>query len=312
MQQRGVLGDDRDLRAQRFLRDAGDVLAVDQDAAFLDVEEAQQQVDRRRLAGAGAADQADLLARLHGEVEAVEHRISALPVAGHDLAAVAETQVLEHDLATRDLELRRLRRVGEPDRLRDRHHAFLHDADVLEDVGHLPGDPARDVDDLPGQRQRHRDGADFDLADRPQVDREPGGAGHHHRVERRQRQAEQRVEPQRGVEHAGVLVDRVAHIGVLLARAGEQLHRQDVGVAVDHAPGQHRAHLGHVLRAVAHARHEDAQHHQIGGEPDQDRQREPAVGGGEQDHRARCRRRGRTRRPSAARPASRGSPGRSA
>ena len=77
VQQRGVLRHHRDLRAQAFLRDRGDVLAVDQDAAALDVEEAQQQVDRGRLAGAGAADQPDLLARLHGEREAVEHSIRA-------------------------------------------------------------------------------------------------------------------------------------------------------------------------------------------------------------------------------------------
>ena len=54
-----------DLRAQALLRDRGDVLAVDQDAAAFEIEEAQQQVDQRRLAGAGAADQPDLLARLH-------------------------------------------------------------------------------------------------------------------------------------------------------------------------------------------------------------------------------------------------------
>ena len=65
MQQRGVLRHHRDLRAQRLLRRARDVLAVDQDAAAFEVEEAQQQVDHGRLAGAGAADQADLLARPH-------------------------------------------------------------------------------------------------------------------------------------------------------------------------------------------------------------------------------------------------------
>ena len=48
--------------AQAVLRHVRDVLAVDQDAALLEVVEAQQQVDERRLAGAGAADQADLLA----------------------------------------------------------------------------------------------------------------------------------------------------------------------------------------------------------------------------------------------------------
>ena len=63
VQQRGVLRHHADLRAQAVLRDVGDVLAVDQDAARLQVVEAQQQVDERRLAGARAADQADLLAR---------------------------------------------------------------------------------------------------------------------------------------------------------------------------------------------------------------------------------------------------------
>ena len=62
MEQRGVLGDHADLRAQALLRDLGDVLAVDEDAAVLQIVEAQQQVDERRLAGAGAADKADLLA----------------------------------------------------------------------------------------------------------------------------------------------------------------------------------------------------------------------------------------------------------
>ncbi len=97
MQQRGVLRHHRDLRAQAFLRDAGDVLAVDQDAAVLEVEEAQQQIDERRFAGAGAADQADLLAGLDVEDE---------PVDQPALAAVAEAHVVEAHLAARDVERR--------------------------------------------------------------------------------------------------------------------------------------------------------------------------------------------------------------
>ncbi len=53
VQQRGVLGHHRDLRAQAFLGGERDVLAVDQDTAALQVEEAQQQVDDGRFAGAG-------------------------------------------------------------------------------------------------------------------------------------------------------------------------------------------------------------------------------------------------------------------
>ena len=65
VQQRGILRHHRNLRAQGFLRHFRDVLAVDQDAAAFELEEAQQHIDQRGLAGAGAADQADLLARLH-------------------------------------------------------------------------------------------------------------------------------------------------------------------------------------------------------------------------------------------------------
>ena len=69
VQQRGVLRHHARSARAGFLRDLRDVLAVDQDAAVLEVEEAQQQVDQRRLAGAGAADQADLLARLDRQRE---------------------------------------------------------------------------------------------------------------------------------------------------------------------------------------------------------------------------------------------------
>ena len=74
MQERRVLRDHADRGAQALLRHVADVLAVDADAALLDLVEAQQQVDERRLARARAADQADALARPHDEVEVVEHR----------------------------------------------------------------------------------------------------------------------------------------------------------------------------------------------------------------------------------------------
>ncbi|KAG1318371.1 hypothetical protein G6F62_012391 [Rhizopus arrhizus] len=68
MQQRGVLGDHADLLAKAFLGDMGDVLVVDQDAAAFQVVQAQQHVHQGRFAGAGRADQAELLARRHHQV----------------------------------------------------------------------------------------------------------------------------------------------------------------------------------------------------------------------------------------------------
>src|SRR6185437_17131762 len=63
MQQRGVLRHHRDMRAETLLRHTRDIGAVDQDTAALDLVEAQQQIDERRFAGAGMADEADALAR---------------------------------------------------------------------------------------------------------------------------------------------------------------------------------------------------------------------------------------------------------
>ena len=77
---------------------------------------------------------------------------------------------------------------------------------------------------------------------RPQQQREAAGAGHQQRVERRRASKPNSVLSRSDSWNwRGVLVDRLAHIGVLVARAREQLHGQDVGVAVDDPPGQHGA-----------------------------------------------------------------------
>ena len=52
--------------------------AVDRDAAALDVVEPQQQVDQRRLAGAGRADDPDPLARPDLEADVAQHVVFAL------------------------------------------------------------------------------------------------------------------------------------------------------------------------------------------------------------------------------------------
>ena len=63
VEQGRVLGDRGDGAAQTALRDVGDVLAIDDDAAGLQVVEALDQLDEGRLARAGGTDQGDALAR---------------------------------------------------------------------------------------------------------------------------------------------------------------------------------------------------------------------------------------------------------
>ena len=67
VEQAGVLEHGRDRLAQRLLRHAADVDAVDQDAAVLRRMHTLQEVDERRLAGAGRPDDGDRLAGLHLE-----------------------------------------------------------------------------------------------------------------------------------------------------------------------------------------------------------------------------------------------------
>ena len=69
----------------------------------------------------------------------------------------------------------------------------------------------------------------------------------------------------------------LADEGVLLRRPGEELDRQDIGVAVDDPPGQQAALLGGRARAVPHPRHQHPQQRGIGAEPDRDGHRQPPV-----------------------------------
>ena len=92
VKQRDVLRHDGDGLAQALLRDARDVLAVDQDAAALQIVEALQQGEQRRLAAAGMADQADALARPEVQIEIPEDPLAV---------AVAEIDMLELDAARR-------------------------------------------------------------------------------------------------------------------------------------------------------------------------------------------------------------------
>ena len=84
------LADDGDLVAERGERQRAEVVAVEEDAAAGRVVEPRQQVEDRRLAGAGAADEGDALAGLDREGEAVE---------GDVAVGIGEMHVLEADLA---------------------------------------------------------------------------------------------------------------------------------------------------------------------------------------------------------------------
>src|SRR4051794_23780762 len=104
VEQQRLLKDHADVPPQRCQRHPADVHAVDPDEAGLRIEGAMQQRNRRRLAGAGRADQRDGLAGKRGEGEVLDRR---------PLAVIGEGDVVEFDEA------------GEPTRI-DRVVPVMH------------------------------------------------------------------------------------------------------------------------------------------------------------------------------------------
>ena len=126
VEQHGVLRHDTDGGAQAGLGVVAHVVAVDDDAAFAHVIEAEQQAGERGFSGAGRPDDGDLVAGGHGEIDALEDFAFRL---------VAEMHVLEGDGAWRIVgqfrcKLDRIRRVLHlfVDGEQTEHLLHVHDA----------------------------------------------------------------------------------------------------------------------------------------------------------------------------------------
>ena len=263
--------------AQALLGHRGDVLAIDEDAPALQVVQAQQQADQGRLAGAGGAHQADLLAGAHLEVEPADHPAGL---------AVVEVDVLETHRASADPQGLGVRAVEHLARLDDGAHAVLHGADVLEDAVDHPHDPFGHVVDADHQAQGQGDGAGADLRLTPQPQRQGAGAGDQQAIEAGDAEFQ-------GGDGAGLPaypVEQALHglagVAFLLLAVGEQLEGGDVAVAVDHPAHQLRARRRGRGRARLDARHEVAQQQAVAENPQTQRQYQAQVGFGEQVQRA--------------------------
>ncbi len=247
MQQGGVLRDHADGLAKAVLGHVGDVLAIDEHAAGLDVVEAQQQVHERGLARTGASDEADALAGPYGQVQVVDHRASRL---------VAEGHALERHLAARHRQGTGVRCVHHGAGAGEGVDAVLDGADALEQRGHFPHDPVRMARDPQrhGRDRRHR--ARAYLAHRPEPQCRAAGSqdhGHDQYV----------VDDLEGADKTHLRIARVLE-GIhgragefrLAPRVGEQLDGGDVGVGVGDAARHHGAGIGLRLAHLAQPWHE--------------------------------------------------------
>ena len=125
VEQRDILRHHADGFAQAVLRDAGDVLAVEQDAAALRIVEALQKREHGRFAAAGMADQADALARPEVQVEIGENPLAV---------AVAEVDVFEFDAGAAIDQGLGGRMIAQLVRYQERGERFGQPCDMLGDV----------------------------------------------------------------------------------------------------------------------------------------------------------------------------------
>ena len=237
-----------------------------------------------RLAGAGAADQADPLARRDVEVEPAQH--PAAPRA----AAIVEMHVLEPHRAHRAL-------ASRPRRARPASAAAPRSSACRPAPGRYCRRYWRSA--APPSRRCCRSARPSGSPSprcRSGCGRAPTSAIASPPVPVSSAAFITISETPHARGHAAAGGDRRAVCSstasrtkfVLVAGAGEKLDGQDVGVAVDDPAGDLGAHLRHAARALAHARQEHPQHRGIGREPADDRQRQPPVGGGEEQRGARA------------------------
>ena len=275
VQQRGVLRDHADCLAQAVLRDLGDVLAVDQDAAGAQVVKAQQQVDQGRLARARTADQAYAFAGAYREVQVLHHGLAVV---------VAERHVVKYHFAARDLQRPRLGRIEHRGRMGQGVDAVLDGAHAFKQAGHFPHHPARMARDAQRHRRHGRDRARAHLALHPQPQRQAAGAQNQqhdqHMVDdfKLAHQAHLRI-----AREAEGLHGRAREFG-FAARVRKQLDGGDVGIGVGDAAGHLRARVGLGLAHGAQARNEIAAGGNVGSGPQQQRHQQPGVEARGQHH----------------------------
>src|ERR1700693_5560984 len=108
MEEERVLKDHPDLAAERLEREIADVIPVQPNRAQLRVVEAREEARNRGLASAGGPDQRRQLTWLDGE----GHILDCGPIA----RAVTKGHLIELNLATRLLQMERLRFLIDRDR----------------------------------------------------------------------------------------------------------------------------------------------------------------------------------------------------
>ena len=162
----------------------------------------------------------------------------------------------------------------------------LYHAEVLEERGKRPHDPHGHGVQPKHQRRRRRHRADRADANGPEPDGVTDHRDHQHAVDRHQRKVGPGEEPHLGGEGPAPALDGLAREILLPPGMGEELHRLDIGVAVDDPPGDLAPRIRKRPGGAPDAGDEKDDHPDIGDQPHHQGRRKPHVGVGQEEERA--------------------------
>ena len=153
----------------------------------------------------------------------------------------------------------------------------MNDAEIFKERRNLPHDPLGHAVDAQDERNHRGDGADADRAHEPEPDRKGADAENGDAVVEINEVVELGDEPHLRVHRVQELVHALAGVGFLPPRMGEELHRGDVGVAVDDAAGHLRTRVRLTLGGRLQTRHEMPDKKDVHRKPDQERRDQAQV-----------------------------------
>ena len=220
MQQGDVLRHQRDHVAQARLGGMRDVLAVDQDAAAVEVVEALQQREQCRLAAARGADQAGALAGTELDAELVEHAMAV---------GIGEGDVFERHGPAAPGERLGILPVLEVVWLQQGGQRLREARRVLGDVDQRDGEIARGVEDGEAERADQHDLAAGDRAALPQHDRPGEQADGQHDRGCGMQEADLFEVEQAGAARRHLLADGLPEAAALTTDSAKAAHQQDIG-----------------------------------------------------------------------------------
>ena len=213
------------------MRHRRNVLAIDQNLPLLGVIKPQEKLHEGRFPRTRAPNQADLFPRLNPQRHILQ------PAA---LAPVVMGQPAQLNRALFQNQIFGIGLIHQGDRLRDGFHPFGDNPEGAEKRAERPHDPAGHRIQPQRERGGRRDNPDRSRTLRPEPNGPTDNPDDQEPIQRGQRHIHRGKNPHLTSERLAGVFNRLFGVVQLAVVMREELHRMDIGVAIDHPARGHR------------------------------------------------------------------------